>query len=64
MEPDGIVKAWTTSERMTRASRTAIAIASAYSRTIDFRRRFGSASSAASAGLASISIFRSSMVRS
>ena len=63
MEPDGIVKAWTTSERMTRASRTAIAIAYAYSRTIDFRRRVGSTASVVSAGLASISIFRSSMVR-
>ena len=45
MEPDGIVKAWTTSERMTSASSTAMAIASAYSRTIDLRRRLGSTAS-------------------
>ena len=64
MEPDGIVKACTTSERMTSARSTAIAIASAYSRTMDLRRRFGSTASAGSAGWASISILRSSIVSS
>ena len=54
----------TTSDRITRASSTAIAIASAYSRTMDFRRRFGSTASGWSAGGASISIFRSSIVNS
>ncbi len=61
IEPDGIVNACTTSDRMTSASSTAMAIASAYSRTIDFRRRFGSTASDGSAGWASISIFLSSM---
>jgi hypothetical protein len=39
MEPEGIVKAWTISVRMTRARRIAMAIASAYSRTTDLRLR-------------------------
>src|SRR5262249_49388839 len=38
MEPDGILKAWTTKVRIRSASRTAMRMASAYSRTTDFRR--------------------------
>ena len=41
MEPDGIVKACTANWRMTRASSTAMMIASAYSRTSDLRRGAG-----------------------
>src|SRR6185369_608950 len=40
MEPDGIVKACTANWRMTRASSTAMMIASAYSRNSDFLRTF------------------------
>ena len=51
MEPDGIVNAWTMSVRMTRARRTAMAIASPYSRTRDLRR--GAAVIVTGAGIAS-----------
>src|SRR5712692_6729048 len=49
MEPDGMVKAWTANCRMTRARRTAMKIASPYSRTRDFLR--GMATAAAGAGV-------------
>src|SRR5262245_39497283 len=37
MEPDGIVNAWTANCRITRARRTAMKMASPYSRISDFR---------------------------
>jgi hypothetical protein len=37
MEPDGILKAWTTKVLIKRASINAIRIASAYSRIVDLR---------------------------
>src|SRR5207245_657902 len=39
IDPDGMVNAWTISVRMTSARRTAMAIASTYSRRTDLRRR-------------------------
>jgi len=39
IEPEGMVKAWMMRVRITSASRMAMAIASAYSRTTDLRRR-------------------------
>jgi hypothetical protein len=38
MEPEGILKAWTTKVRMTRARATATRMASVHSRAADFRR--------------------------
>jgi len=61
IEPDGIVKAWMISVRITSASRMAMKIASAYSRTTDLRLRAGGAESTATASGFRISVSRTSI---
>jgi hypothetical protein len=56
MEPEGMVKAWTTSVRMTRASAMAMTMASPYSRISDLRRAFAPIVSAAASSPAGVPV--------